>query len=44
MYALLALPWNIVQKISTISLMTEFRKYIVDFELISWLGFSKKFT
>ena len=37
------LPWYILITISTIILMTEFQKYIVKFDLITFLGFKNKF-
>ena len=38
------IPWDITITISTISLMVEFQKYIVKFDLVSFLGFSKQFS
>ena len=39
-----SLPWDLILDISLISLMNEFRKYIVIFGLVSFLGFNKKFA
>ena len=40
----ISLPWDIILSISTISLMNEFRKYIVIFDFVGFLGFRKQFS
>jgi len=41
---LINLPWEILQTISIIFVITELKKYIVDFNLLEWLEFPKKFS
>ena len=41
---LTALPWNTISNISIFLLMNEYTKYIIVFDLLTFLGFSKKFA
>ena len=41
---LTAIPWNTILNISTFSLINEYKKYIIVFDLVTFLGFNKKFT
>ena len=41
---LAAFPWDIISNIALFYLMNEFKKYVVVFDLVGFLGFSKKFT
>ena len=42
--SLTAIPWDIILIIANISLMTEFHKYIVIFEFVTFLGFRRQFS
>lgn len=41
---LATIPWDTIITISTISLVNEYRKYICDYDLLSFLGFEIKFS
>jgi hypothetical protein len=39
-----AFPWDIISNVALFYLMNELKKYIVVFDIVAFLGFSKKFT
>ena len=41
---LAAFPWDIISNVALFHLMNELKKYIVVFDIVAFLGFSKKFT